>query len=132
MRWRDILSVNFINRFLLRLCSYAYKTSLTSSWLVAARPLELALLFSTLERVAREEVNDMGRIKLGNKVTLLDLQAKEPCSLYLVKSCEGDSRSTAVSYLSPLGSKLLGRAPGETVEVKIFGRTERFHIVGVE
>lgn len=74
----------------------------------------------------------MNKIKLGNKVTLLDLQVKEPCSLYLVKSCEGDTRSAAVSYLSPLGSQLIGRAPGDTVEVKIFGRTERFHIVEVE
>lgn len=92
----------------------------------------MALLFSTLEGVSRGGVNDMGRIRLGNKVTLLDLQAKEPCSLYLVKSCEGDLRSAAVSYMSPLGAQLLGRTSGETVEVKIFGRTERFHIVGVE
>jgi transcription elongation GreA/GreB family factor len=126
------LSIYFVRCFLQQLVSYARKTGLMSSWLVAKSPLELAQLFSTLEGVARGGINNMGRIRLGNKVTLLDLQAKEPCSLYLVQSCEGDSRSAAVSYMSPLGSQLLGRTLGEIVEVKIFGRTERFHILGVE
>lgn len=126
------MSIYFVSCFLQQLANYARKTGLMSSWLVSKSPLELAQLFSTLEGVSRGGRNDMGRIRLGNKITLLDLQAKEPCSLYLVKSCEGDSRSAAVSYMSPLGSKLLGRTRGETVEVKIFGRTERFHILGVE
>lgn len=122
----------FVIRCLQRLGSCARKYCLINPWFVAISPLELAILFSTLEGFSRGESNGMGRIRLGYKVTLFDLQVKEPFSFYLVQSSAGDPGSAKVSCLSPLGTQLIGRTLGDVVEVKIFGRTERFRIVGVE
>lgn len=78
------------------------------------------------------ENEDIGGVAPGHKVTLLDIQMKESATFTLVHPDESDLKNAKLSFLSPLGSRLIGCTLGDVVEINIFGRKETFHVIGIE
>lgn len=56
-------------------------------------------------------------VKLGNKVTVLDVELEEEETYEVVSSIEADPTENKISDDSPLGAALIGKKEGSTVSV---------------
>ncbi len=58
-------------------------------------------------------------VSIGSKVLVMDLEYDEEMEFLIVGSAEADPFEGKISNESPLGSGLLGKKPGDQVEVKV-------------
>ncbi|MER3468527.1 MAG: transcription elongation factor GreA [Thermoflexus sp.] len=72
-----------------------------------------------------------GRVRLGSRVTIAE-DGGAPETYILVGPAEADPTQWRISYESPLGQALLGRAPGEVVTVQAPAGVLTFRILSVE
>ena len=70
--------------------------------------------------------------QLGAKIGLLDLDLDDEFTVKLVGAFEADPTNDLISVASPLGEALVGRSPGDEVEVKAPGGMTRYRIVSVD
>ena len=82
---------------------------------VEARIDELEKILKNAEVVVEDEV-DLGRINIGCKVLIRDMEYKEDMSFKIVGSTEANSLKGKISNESPLGKALIGAKKGETVK----------------
>jgi len=73
-----------------------------------------------------------GEVDLGERVTVLDLETGGTNDYRVVGSGEHDPAALEVSYLSPIGSALLGRRVGDVVQVDAPKGLRRLEIVEVD
>ena len=83
---------------------------------IEARIDELEKILKNAEVVVEDEV-DLGRINIGCKVLIRDMEYKEDMSFKIVGSTEANSLKGKISNESPLGQALLGHKVNTTVEV---------------
>ncbi len=81
--------------------------------------------------IIEEEPSD-GVIKLGSKVTVRVEGEDEEETYVIVGSAEADPFSGRISNESPVGSALMGRSVGDTVEVETPGGRLKMEIITVE
>ena len=60
-----------------------------------------------------------------------DLKTKEECEYLLVSPEESDFEANKISVTSPIGKALLGRAKGDTVEIKVPAGILNYRILDV-
>ena len=72
-----------------------------------------------------------GRVDVGERVRLRDLETGETIEYELVGALEADPFARRISAASPLGRALLGRRRGERVEVQAPKALLRYEIVGI-
>lgn len=101
---------------------------LTKPYDTSLSPMRLLMFFSTLENVRKRKHG----ISPGHRVTLLDTQTKELSTFFVVEPSKSDPENARISYLSPLGNKLIGRNLGDLIEIKLFFRTEKFRVIRIE
>lgn len=94
--------------------------------------VELSGLFTNLEQASAHAGVNTQRVSIGHTVTLFDVREKEIIVLKLTNPRDSDPHKGFVSCFSPLGRQLLGRIPGDLVEIKIFYRTLVFRVIRVE
>lgn len=87
--------------------------------------------------VSRAEVIDilkMGTdmIRFGATVTLADDETDEEVTYQIVGAYEADLKAGRISLASPIAKAVIGRAPGETVEVKAPGGSRFYEIVAIK
>lgn len=82
---------------------------------IEARIDELEKILKNAEVVVEDEV-DLGRINIGCKVLIRDMEYKEDMSFKIVGSTEANSLKGKISNESPLGKALIGAKKGETVK----------------
>lgn len=75
------------------------------------------------DAIARAEVIDPKTLKsdkviFGAHVTLLDVETDQEATYQLVGALESDVKSGKISVMSPLARAMIGKAVGDTVEVK--------------
>ncbi len=75
------------------------------------------------DAIARAEVIDPKTLKsdkviFGAHVTLLDVETDQETTYQLVGALESDVKSGKISVMSPLARAMIGKAVGDTVEVK--------------
>ncbi len=73
-----------------------------------------------------------GRVDVGERVRLRDLDSGERLEVELVGPLEADASAGRISTVSPLGKAILGRRRGEIAEVDAPRGRLRFKIVAVE
>lgn len=95
-------------------------------------PLDLARILSSLENQNDKTLVDTSKVALGHKVNLMDHQLQESVSFTLVSPEDSDPETGKLSFLSPLGSALIGLTLGEMVKIPIFGREMRFQVTAIE
>ena len=61
---------------------------------------------------------DTTHVRLGSKVTLMDVSAEKETSYQLVEPDESSPLSGKISIASPVGAAILGRSPGDRVRVQ--------------
>ncbi|GIP40525.1 transcription elongation factor GreA [Paenibacillus sp. J31TS4] len=76
---------------------------------------------ATLEKMLRTariaDTADASTVQVGATVVLNDLEVAEKIQYKIVGPAEADVMEDKISYESPLGKALLGKAVGDTVEV---------------
>ncbi len=78
-----------------------------------------------------ESAASNGKAGLGSKVGLEDLEYGDKLSITLVGAFEADPINDLISVASPLGSALLERSSGETIEVETPGGLQKYKITSV-
>jgi transcription elongation factor GreA len=80
--------------------------------------------------VVADPTSSDGRISVGSKVTV-EVDGEER-TLTIVGARESDPRAGRISYASPVGQALIGRASGEDAVVQTPGGEVLYRVVGVE
>lgn len=70
-------------------------------------------------RIIDEDDIRTDEVGIGSKVTVKDLEYEEEMEYTIVGSAEADPFAGKISNESPLGSILLGKKPGDTVDVLV-------------
>jgi transcription elongation factor GreA len=74
---------------------------------------------------------DTGKVVFGATVVLAPVDGGADVSYQIVGDDEADIRRGLISINSPIARALIGRAPGDEVEVETPGGTRRFEILGL-
>ncbi len=86
--------------------------------------------------IARSEVIDVGRlsgpIKFGATVLLVDEDTEEEKSYQIVGEAEASIENGLLNMRSPLARALIGKEPGDSVEVSTPGGVRSYEIVTVD
>ncbi len=96
--------------------------------LVDGRIEELGEIIKKVQIISEDGKNN-GVINLGSQVTI-KVNDKEEIFL-LVGEWEADPREKKISHESPLGKALIGKKPGDTVEVEAPAGKIAYHIVKI-
>lgn len=72
-----------------------------------------------------------GEVAVGSRVRVRDLASGEEYEYWIVGSAEADPSQARISNESPVGRALLGRRPGEVVEVQVPAGFLRLQITGL-
>lgn len=70
-------------------------------------------------------------VSLGSKVKLLDVEYNEENDYYIVGSTEADPSKNKISNESPVGSSLMGKKKGATVQVSVPDGIIKFKILKI-
>lgn len=70
-------------------------------------------------------------VSIGSKVVVNDLEYDEEMEYVIVGSAEADPFEGKISNESPLGSSLLGKEPGDQVEVKVPDGSIKYEILKI-
>ena len=74
---------------------------------------------------------DIGKVVFGSTVDLAPVDGGPEVSYQIVGDDEADIRRGLISINSPIARALIGRAPGEAVEVAAPGGSRRFEVLAV-
>ena len=93
----------------------------------------IARLELTLSRAKIIEARDLpnDKIYILSRVKLKDLKTGELCEYLLVSPEESNFEENKISVSSPIGKGLLGKKPGDVVEVKVPVGVFRYEILTV-
>ena len=70
-------------------------------------------------RIVDETAIDTSKVSILTKVTLTNLATKKQVTYQIVSEKEANLKQQKISAASPIGKGLLGKAVGETAEIKI-------------
>ena len=98
---------------------------------IEARIEEVEKILKNVEVVDEDEVN-LDSISVGCCVRLYDVEFDEELEYHIVGSTEADSLNGKISNESPVGSALIGRKAGETIEVETQNGTLMFKILEIQ
>lgn len=68
--------------------------------------------------VVKQDEKDKGRVAMGSKVKLMDMEFKEEMEFKIVGGTEADSQNNKLSNESPVGRAIFGHKKGDTVKVE--------------
>lgn len=83
-------------------------------------------------RVIDEEDVSTDKVTIGSRVTLLDMELNEEIVYTIVGSTEANPAKFKISNESPVGSALMQKKKGETVEVSVPDGVLKFKILKIE
>ena len=98
---------------------------------IEARIEELEKILKNAEVVDEDEV-DLGKISIGCRVKIRDLEFNEDLDYKIVGSTEANSLKGKISNESPVGAALLGRKIGETIEVETQAGVAMYKILEIQ
>ena len=98
---------------------------------VTTRLIELESKLTNVRIIDGLEVAS-GEARVGTKVTLQDVQAKETFSYVLIGPEESDPANGKLSIASPLGKSLLGKKKGEQFTLTLPNAVVLYRVVNIE
>ena len=75
---------------------------------------------------------DTSRVSIGTVVTLRDADSKKEETYTILGAWDGDPDRYIISYQTAIGQALLGRKPGENVNLNEQGGVPRFEIISID
>jgi transcription elongation factor GreA len=82
-------------------------------------------------RIVDEATIDTSKVSILTKVTLTNLATKKQVTYQIVSEKEADLKQQKISATSPIGKGLLGKAVGETAEIKVPAGTIRLKVENI-
>ena len=111
---------------------HAREFYVTRPWAMTIDPIRLTDLFESIDGPADSSAEvDPNEITLNTQVTLWDLQENQVNNLTLVTPSESQPENGRISFLSLLGSKLMGKSKGDQMAIGFLGSTLRFKVVEI-
>ena len=93
---------------------------------------EIEKILKNAEVVVEDEV-DEGKINVGGKVKVLDMEYDEEMDFQLVGSTEANSLQGKISNESPVGKALIGAKQGDVVDVELAdGEVMQYKVLKIE
>lgn len=108
----------------------AYDDARKQQGMVEGRIQELEQMIRRAELLGDGE-QPTGKVVVGSLVELESLGSSRSRKFRIVSPEETDPRNGKLSYQSPVGQGVMGRSPGETVEVETPRGTTQYRIVSV-
>ena len=89
------------------------------------------------DKLARSEIIDVGKltgnvVKFGATVELIDGDTEEESEYIIVGEYEADITKSRISIASPIARSLIGKSPGDVVEVMTPKGNKEYDIVSVK
>ena len=89
------------------------------------------------DKISRAQVIDVSKlsgkaVKFGATVTVVDEDTEDESRYQIVGEHEADVKQGRLSLTSPLARTMIGKEPGEVVEVQTPGGTKSYEILKVE
>ena len=89
------------------------------------------------DRMARAQVIDVSKlsgsqVKFGATVSVVDEDTEDQARYQIVGEHEANVRSGRISITSPIARAMIGKEPGDVVEVNTPGGVKAYEIVNVE
>ncbi|MFB5945865.1 GreA/GreB family elongation factor [Albibacterium profundi] len=81
-------------------------------------PMSLAYELSRAEVVKKDKV-PADRVRINSQVTIQDQQSKVKTTVTIVEPAQADMKQQKISFLTPIGSALIGFKIGDEVEWKM-------------
>ncbi len=107
-----------------------YDAAKDAQGLLELRISKLESLLSN-SRLVDESKIDTSKVSILSKVKLKNLSNKMEVSYTLVAENEADLKSGKISVTSPIGKGLLGKKPGETVEIAVPSGKLTFEVIEI-
>lgn len=99
---------------------------------IEARIEEIEKILKNAEVVVEDDV-DAGKISVGCKVKVLDVEFDEELDFQLVGSTEANSLQGKISNESPVGRALIGASVGDVVNVELAdGSVSPYKVLSIE
>ena len=98
---------------------------------IEARIEEIEKILKNAEVVVEDEVDD-GKISVGCKVQVLDMEYDEEMEFQLVGSTEANSLQGKISNESPVGKALIGSKVGQIVNVELPAGDIQYEVLNIE
>jgi transcription elongation factor GreA len=108
----------------------AYEDAKLQQGLLEARIRELESKLRNVQLI-EDQVGGGSGVGVGSRVTLQEIGAGDMIEYHVVGPEETDPRAGKISHRSPVGRALLGKAPGEELEVATPGGRIRYLVVSV-
>ncbi|MDR5709113.1 MAG: transcription elongation factor GreA [Armatimonadota bacterium] len=106
-----------------------YEDAKNEQAFVEGRIRELEMLLRNARVIAENGSN--GTVEIGSRVRLRECGTGEEFEFQIVGSAEADPTQNRISHKSPVGQAVLGRRPGEVVEVQTPGGRAVYEIVQI-
>ena len=81
--------------------------------------------------VISQDANEKGRVGMGSKVKLMDMEFKDEMEYKIVGATEANSLKNKLSNESPVGRAILGHKKGDTVKVETKAGILKYKILSV-
>ena len=98
---------------------------------IEARIEELEKLLKNAEVVVEDEI-DLGKINVGCKVKVKDMEYDEDMEFFIVGSTEANSLQNKISNESPVGQALIGKKVGDVVDVETQMGTIQYQVLEIQ
>lgn len=98
---------------------------------VEGRIAELELRMSTAQIIDPTTVKAEGKVVFGATVDIAEEESGKEVTYQIVGDYEADVSAGKISISSPIARALIGKEPGDVVEVKVPGGTKSYEILDV-
>ena len=98
---------------------------------IETRIEEIEKILKNVEVVVEDEV-DVDKINVGCTVKVYDVEYDEEMEFKIVGSSEANSLQGTISNESPVGTALIGRSVGDTVQVETQAGEIAYKVLGIE
>ena len=98
---------------------------------VEGRILTLEQMIQHATIIDEEQAHRASRVQIGSTVTVSEGNGKKLQQYHIVGSAEADPKEGRISNESPVGIALLGKRPGDAVQVKVPKGVLRFTITKI-
>lgn len=110
--------------------NFEYHEAKREQGFVEGRILELKMILPAAHVVQPDQI-PTDQVGFGSLVRLKDLEYDDELEYAVVGPLEADLDQDRISYESPVGQALLGKAVGDAVEVRVPAGVTRYEVVAI-
>lgn len=111
--------------------NFEYKAAKEMQTVLMRRKAELERMLARARGTSFENA-DTSQVSIGTSVTVRDAATSETLSYHVLGAWDSDPERRVISYQTAIGQALLGKKPGETIELPTERGTRRVQVLTIE